>query len=239
MKYMFIIAALSAAAAFSHAATQGPANGTQNPSCDPTACPQDGSGSQGQCRGQRQDGQRRGMRGQGQGQGQGQGKGQGQGRGQRGNCGSNGAMLGSAGLAPGTLASTAPLTIPAADLQPYLAALQSTLEKELYARDYYTAADNALSGPPRFGNLAIAEQRHANMVGRLITYLGGTPVYSHNIPFVIPSTVTEADDTCREIELLVIRVYDRLIAGCPDPLLLPTLNHIQASNYQHLSVVGG
>lgn len=124
-------------------------------------------------------------------------------------------------------------------LRHYMATLQSTLEKELYARDYYMAADQALAGPPIFGNLAGAEQNHANTVANMITQLGGTPVMSHNIPIVVPASLAEANSTCEEIELLVIRVYKSLIMSCPDPTMLPALQNIQASNYQHLSAVGG
>jgi len=216
VKPLFIIAVLAAATALPQAAAQG-RGPRANPSCG-NVCNQSGphapnGNAAGDCNGQRQGARR----------------GRGNGAGQGSNCGS------AQGLAPG---GTNPV-IPPGVLRPYVKALQATLEKELYARDYYTAAAQALSGPPRFAKLAQAEQKHANAVANMITYLGGTPVLAHNIPVVVPATVAEADATCEQIELLVIDVYDRLINACPDPAILPMLSNIQSANYAHLDAVNG
>jgi len=205
--------------------------------------------TQGRGRGQgrnnrgRARGQRRGRCGQGLSQGQGQGWGRGRGA-WRGQGFGRGASFQTAGVAAQRQACT-PIT-GQTSLDPrskrvflYRRRLQETLEKELYAGDYYAAADEALAGPPRFGNISNAEDHHANLVSAMITYLRGNPVLSHDIPIVVPTTVAEADATCRDIELLVIDVYAGLITDCVDPALLQTLQNIQASNYQHLSVVGG
>ncbi|MEZ5974565.1 MAG: ferritin-like domain-containing protein [Planctomycetota bacterium] len=135
----------------------------------------------------------------------------------------------------GTGADTAPVS---ATVAMYIRRLQTTLESELYARDYYAAAYIAL-GLQRFNNLTGAEQNHANAVAGMIQYLGGVPVMAHNYTVVPPTTIDEADGVCIQIELHVIDVYAGLIADCPDPALLPILNNIQASNLSHLNSVGG
>ena len=118
----------------------------------------------------------------------------------------------------------------------YMRRLQSTLESELYARDYYDAAYLAL-GTPRFANLASAEQRHADSVVWMITYLGGHAVPFHRKSITPPTSLAEADAVCEAIELYVIAVYDGLIRDCPDPALLQRLNNIQDSNHNHLAAV--
>ncbi|MCB9914599.1 MAG: hypothetical protein H6828_05550 [Planctomycetes bacterium] len=234
MKSFLVLAAFAAAAAFASASVQqngaGP-NGPNNASCTQQGPQGSSCQQQGRARQRGRQGQCGGQQGQCGGQGQGQGRRRGpNGQGGQGMCTSGGSAA---------LAAAPAFTVTPAYLRQYVGALQSTLEKELYARDYYTAADQALNAPPRFANLASAEQNHADAVANMITYLGGTPVMSHNIPIVVPATVAEADATCVQIELLVIGVYDRLIRGCPDPAILPVLNNIQASNYNHLDAVGG
>lgn len=223
MKSIFVVAALAAAFALPQAVAQRRGQGSSG-ACS-NVCTQSGP------HGQPQGGGRQHAR-QGNCDGQGQGARRGQGGGV---CNSPGAGASTQALVP---AGTT-LVIPPGILRNYLKTLQSTLERELYARDYYTAAAQALNGPPRFGNLALAEQKHANAVANMITFLGGTPVLAHNIPVVVPATVAEADAVCEQVELFVIDVYKRLINACPDPALLPVLNNIQASNYAHLDAVNG
>ena len=121
----------------------------------------------------------------------------------------------------------------------YLARLQSTVEKELYARDYYKAAANALPGVRRFANLTTAEQRHADAIVSAIRYLGGTASTTPTIKVVTPKTVAEADAECRKIELMVIDIYKGLIKDSPDSKVTRVLKRIQSSNYRHLAAVGG
>lgn len=254
MKKLLVLAALLAAAVATQAYAQGPGPGAGtwarwSADCQRAtdnselAAPRWRGNGLRTVTGDQASAPRRTARGCGRGQGRGQmarrgrggwrGRGAGLGQGQRGGT----CALG-LGITSTTSSAAAVTNIPPT-LRHYLDTLQSSLEWELYARDYYTAADLALGWPPRFGNLANAEQNHADAVGNMITYLGGTPVYSHDTPIVPPATVAEADETCEQIELTVIAVYKSLIRSCPDPALLQTLNNIQASNYQHLSVVGG
>lgn len=235
MKSILFVAALATALALPQAVAQrrGPqSNSASGANCTQSGPCQGNGPGQGTCTGQ----------GQGQGTCTGQGPGQGNRNGQGGRRGRGGRHGGQSGACNAEFAldpEGTSLTLPVATLQRYTAALQATLEKELYARDYYTLAAQVLQGPPRFGKLALAEQKHADHVASMITYLGGTPVLAHNFPVVPPATVAEADATCEQIELLVIDVYARLIHACPDPVLLPILNSIQASNYAHLDAVDG
>ena len=261
MKTILVVAALVAATALAPAAPQARGPGS-NGSCGAVCSPSGGQGQPGTCNGPCQgtcngpcqgtcNGQGPGAgKGPGQGACNGQGPGAGNGPGQ-GTCnglgqrarrgqgngvrGRNGAGGANQNLAPGGTT----VVIPPGVLVPYRNALQATLERELYARDYYTAASQALNGVPRFANIARAEQKHANAVANMILYLGGIPVLAHNYPVIVPTSVAEADATCEQIELLVITVYDRLIRTCPDPALLPMLNSIQAANYVHLDAVDG
>jgi bacterioferritin (cytochrome b1) len=118
----------------------------------------------------------------------------------------------------------------------YLASLQSTLEKELYARDYYLAASKALK-VRRYGNLARAEQNHADAIAAAITRLGSTPTVSHDEEVKTPATSAEADAECTKIENTVIEVYTGLIKDCPDDAVLGVLENIQRSNRRHLAAV--
>jgi len=118
------------------------------------------------------------------------------------------------------------------------ARLQGALECELYARDYYVAADAALSGgAPVFGNLARAEQNHADAVANMIRIVGGTAVMQQNVEIVVPATAADAAAECTAIELYVIEVYAGLIEDCTDDRILGALESIQASNYRHLAAV--
>lgn len=230
MKSILFVAALAAALALPQAVAQrrGPqTNPGSGANCTQSGARQGNGPGQGNCNGQ------------GQGQGQGNCNGQGGRRARGGGHGGNGGNGGACNAALALDPEGTSLMLPVATLQRYTAALQATLEKELYARDYYTLAAQVLQGPPRFGKLALAEQKHADNVASMITYLGGTPVLAHNFPVVPPATVAEADATCEQIELLVIDVYARLIHACPDPALLPILNSIQASNFAHLDAVNG
>jgi len=154
-------------------------------------------------------------------------------RGQRG--GKRGAPRGGGGCAAELTGTTQVKNIP----QTYLTRLQSTVEKELYARDYYKAAAAALPGVRRFANLAKAEQNHADAIAAAIRYLRGTPSMKPTIKVVVPKTVAEADAECRKIELMVIDIYKGLIKDSPDPKVTKVLQRIQSSNYRHLAAVGG
>ena len=121
----------------------------------------------------------------------------------------------------------------------YLKRLQTALESELYARDYYAAAALALPGVRRFSNLTRAEANHAAAVTSAMTKLGGKPVQQQKVAIVVPLTVQQADAHCTEIELYVIEMYKGLIKDCPDDGVKEMLKRIQKANYRHLQVVGG
>ena len=121
----------------------------------------------------------------------------------------------------------------------YLKRLQTALESELYARDYYAAAAKALPGVRRFSNLARAEANHAAAITSAITTLGGKPVQQQKVAIAVPSSVAAADAHCTEIELYVIAMYKGLIKDCPDGGVKQKLERIQVANYRHLQVVGG
>jgi len=150
------------------------------------------------------------------------------GRGGRGLCGGRGAGVDAKPVGP-----VEPAT------PEYLKRLQTALESELYARDYYTAAATALPGERRFSNLARAESNHAAAITSAITLLGGKPVQQQKVAIVVPKTVDEADAHCTEIELHVIEMYKGLIKDCPDAGVTRKLKRIQAANYRHLQVVSG
>ena len=198
-------------------------------------------------------------RGQGFGQGIGLGQGRGRGRGARwdnapssvqpsapvggrrcGACGWRAAQIPAAATPPTiTTASTSAPTIPPDEARVWIGRLQTVLEAELYAREYYQAAARALNAPPRFQNLARAENNHANAIAYAIGTLGGPPNWVQNETITPPQTVAEADAHCEEIELHVIDVYDGLIADAPNSQLLIIFQNIQRANYKHLQVVGG
>jgi len=98
----------------------------------------------------------------------------------------------------------------------YLARLQSVLESEYYARDYYEAASEALGGIRQFDRLALAEQRHADAVTNMIRIVGGVAVTAQTVQIVPPTSVEQAEAECEVIELYVIDVYADLIADCTD-----------------------
>lgn len=135
-------------------------------------------------------------------------------------------------------AAVAP-TIPPDEARAWASRLQTVLEAELYAKEYYQTAARALNGFRRFQNLSRAENNHANAIAYAIGLLGGTPDWVQNQPITPPQSVAEADAHCREIELHVIEVYEGLIADAPTSQLLAIFQNIQQANYQHLSVVGG
>jgi len=165
-------------------------------------------------------------------QGRGQ-KGRGHGRrgGGRGRRGGGGDRRGGGG---DCLDPAAPPQEPAS--AEFLADLQSTLAKELYARDYYLAASKALK-VRRYGNLARAEQNHADAIAAAITRLGGTPTLAHDEEVKTPATSAEADAECTKIENTVIEVYAGLIENCPDDAVRKVLTNIQRSNRRHLAAV--
>ena len=259
MKNILILAALFAAAAISQASVPSPGGDCNGKSGKQSGCQtveasttQNCGGKQGRAQGkqkgkscqkadkgscQGKEAKQKGKKtGQSKGQGKQKGKGREQAKGQKGkggNCGTQTFAELEKAVATKTKIEITPKVLA------YRKALQTTLEEELYARDYYKAADAALDGPRRFGNLANAEQHHADAVANMITYLGGTPVMTYSTPIVLPADLAKADETCKEVELLVIKIYKDLIKDCPDPLILPALEHIQASNYRHLSAVGG
>ena len=119
----------------------------------------------------------------------------------------------------------------------YLDRLQQTLEKELYARDFYVAAAGN-SGTLPFDNLSSAEQNHADRIADAIRFLGGTPVKPQTAELPDYISWNLASEHCQEIEIEVIEVYKELIRDCPDPILVPLLERIQAANYRHLAAVG-
>jgi hypothetical protein len=137
-----------------------------------------------------------------------------------------------------TTTETAP-QVPGSDARIWIARLQTVLEAELYAKEYYQAAARALNGFRRFQNLARAENNHANAIAYAIGTFGGTPNWVQNETITPPATVQEADDHCKGIELHVIDVYEGLIADAPNSQLLMIFQNIQKANLQHLSVVGG
>ena len=82
----------------------------------------------------------------------------------------------------------------------------------------------------RFGNLARAEQHHADAIRDSIRYLGGQPILEHNRKVAVPKSAVEADEVCRKIELAVINVYESLIgmvAVIPGVLLMGGLESIR------------
>ena len=118
--------------------------------------------------------------------------------------------------------------------------LQTALESELYARDYYKAARKALPQMPHFARLEAAEQRHANAISTAIRQLGAKPLLKQKAAIKVPTTAEEANAECRRIELHVIKLYKGLIADCPDLKPVQTiLNNLQRANYRHLRSVGG
>ncbi|MEN8150345.1 MAG: DUF2202 domain-containing protein [Planctomycetota bacterium] len=119
----------------------------------------------------------------------------------------------------------------------YLARLQATLEEELYARDYYRAAFDALDGYRRFGNLSRAEQNHADAIQKAIVRLGGKPVNRQTRKIAVPDTVEAADSECEAVEKKVIEIYAGLIADCPDEIVKKSLERIQEANRRHLAAV--
>ncbi len=138
-----------------------------------------------------------------------------------------------------TTTSTSAPTIPPDEARVWIDRLQTVLEAELYAKEYYLAAARALNGPPRFQNLARAEDNHANAIAYAIGTLGGTPSWVQSETITPPQTVAEADAHCEELELHVIDVYDGLITDAPNSQLLTIFQNIQRANFKHLLVVGG
>lgn len=159
--------------------------------------------------------------------------GNGNGQGRRGQCNGGTCLM----AAPGSSSVTTPL-LPPDQARIWIARLQPVLESELYAKEYYEAAYNAL-GVRRHQNLANAEQNHAEAIAYAIELCGGTPQWVQNETITPPTTVDEADAHCEEIELYVIDVYNGLIADAPAPELSVIFRNIQRANYKHLDAVDG
>ncbi|MFH0946078.1 MAG: ferritin-like domain-containing protein [Planctomycetota bacterium] len=120
----------------------------------------------------------------------------------------------------------------------YLERLQGTLEKELAARDAYSAAAKQ-TGFRRYDNLSRAEQNHVDSVSNLIRYLGGEPDARQPGLDQTDTQQDLSDLQFQEIERDFIRAYEGLIRDCPDPEILLVLERIQQANDRHLTVVGG